>query len=220
MVTIRQVAKEAGVSVATASRALNGLSNVTKPTRAKIEAVAERLNYIPHSGARNLTKRRTDTIGVILPDLFGEFFSEVIRGIDRAVHSQGKTLLLGSMHGSQQETLQAIKAMRGRVDGLIVMPPNSVAETLHTEAFGAFPLVLLNAVPAKGKIPSVSVDSKAGARLATKHLIERGARKIVHIALPEVKFIPALEPFLGFQAFRAVRSGLINLSQFRACAGR
>ena len=185
MVTIRQVAKEAGVSVATASRALNGLSNVTKPTRAKIEAVAEKLNYIPHSGARNLTKRRTDTIGVILPDLFGEFFSEVIRGIDRAVHSQGKTLLLGSMHGSQQETLQAIRAMRGRVDGLIVMPPNSVAETLHTEAFGAFPLVLLNAVPAKGKIPSVSVDSKAGARLATKHLIERGARKIVHISGPE-----------------------------------
>ena len=184
MVTIRQVAKEAGVSVATASRALNGLSNVTKPTREKIEAAAARLNYIPHSGARSLTKRRTDTIGVILPDLFGEFFSELIRGIDKAVHAQGKTLLLGNMHGSQQETTQAIRAMRGRVDGLIVMPPDSVAGTLQSEPLGAFPLVMLNASASEGQIPHVSVDSGAGARLVTQHLIERGARKLVHISGP------------------------------------
>ncbi|RPF72168.1 LacI family DNA-binding transcriptional regulator [Aurantiacibacter spongiae] len=184
MVTIRQVAKEAGVSVATASRALNGMENVTRSTREKIEAAAARLNYVPHSGARNLTRRRTDTIGVILPDLFGEFFSELIRGIDRAVHAEGKTLLLGNMHGSQQETTQAIRAMRGRVDGLVIMPPNSVAETLHTEPLGAFPMVVLNAVPGGGELPSVSVDSRAGAEMVVQHLIERGARRIVHISGP------------------------------------
>ena len=184
MVTIRQVAKEAGVSVATASRALNGMANVTAPTREKIEAAAARLNYVPHSGARSLSKRRNDTIGVILPDLFGEFFSELIRGIDKAVHAEGKTLLLGNMHGSQVETTQAIKAMRGRVDGLIVMPPNSVAETLHAEPLGAFPIVLLNAAPGGGSMPLVSVDSKAGARMVTQHLIERGAKRIVHISGP------------------------------------
>ena len=81
-------------------------------------------------GARSLTRRQTDTIGVILPDLFGEFFSEIVRGIDLAVQGAGKSLLLGNMHGSAEQTGQAIRAMRGRVDGLLVMPPHSSAETL------------------------------------------------------------------------------------------
>src|SRR6476661_5567451 len=110
MATIRQVAQAAGVSVATASRALNGLASVTPATRQKIEAAAAQLDYVPHSGARSLTRQRTDTIGVILPDLFGEFFSEIIRGIDKVVHGAGKNLLLGNMHGSPEETVQAIRA--------------------------------------------------------------------------------------------------------------
>ena len=109
--------------MATASRALNGLSSVTAKTRAKIEAAAAELNYVPHSGARSLTRQRTDTIGVILPDLFGEFFSEIVRGIDQAVQGAGKNLLLGNMHGSVEETGQAIRAMRGRVDGRPIPAP-------------------------------------------------------------------------------------------------
>ena len=76
--TIRDVAQQAGVSVATASRALNGLSNVTPLLRERVEAAARELAYVPHSGARSLTMRRTNSIGVVLPDLFGEFFSEQI----------------------------------------------------------------------------------------------------------------------------------------------
>lgn len=184
MVTIREVARAAGVSVATASRALNGLANVTPATREKIEAAAARLDYVPHSGARSLTRRRTDTIGVILPDLFGEFFSEMIRGIDRVVHGAGKNLLLGTMHGSPEETVQAIRAMRGQVDGLLVMPPNSSAETFDGTAGWRLPTVLLNARPRHGETPFVTVDNHAGARLVTEHLLARGARRIVHIAGP------------------------------------
>lgn len=184
MVTIRDVAKAAGVSVATASRALNGLTNVTRETREKIEAKAAELNYIPHSGARSLTKRRTDTIGVILPDLFGEFFSEIIRGIDHVVHGAGKNLLLGNMHGSTEETGQAIRAMRGRVDGLLVMPPNSSADALGDALNNAIPTVLLNARSNKDDRPFVTVDNYSGARLVTEHLIECGARRIVHISGP------------------------------------
>src|SRR3546814_18378515 len=82
MATLRDVAREAGVSVATASRAINGLGNVTAPPRAAVMAAVKKLNFVPHSGARSLTRRTTDTVGVILPDLFGEFFSEIIRCID------------------------------------------------------------------------------------------------------------------------------------------
>src|SRR3990167_4638120 len=114
MATLRDVAREAGVSVATASRAINGLGNVTAPTRAAVMAAVKKLNFVPHSGARSLTRRKTDTVGVILPDLFGEFFSEIIRGIDLVAHESGMHLLLGNMHGSTHETAAAIAAMRGR----------------------------------------------------------------------------------------------------------
>lgn len=184
MVTIREVAKAAGVSVATASRALNGLTNVTRATREKIEATAAELDYVPHSGARSLTRQQTDTIGVILPDLFGEFFSEVIRGIDHVVHHAGKNLLLGNMHGSSKETETAMRAMRGRVDGLLVMPPNSNADTIASALYSGMPTVLLNAHAKDGVTPFVAVDNYYGAQLVTEHLIERGARRIVHIAGP------------------------------------
>lgn len=184
MVTMREVAKAAGVSVATASRALNGLSNVTPETRERIEAAAAELDYIPHTGARSLTRQRTDTIGVILPDLFGEFFSEIIRGIDIIVHGVGKNMLLGNMHGSPEEAANAIRSMRGRVDGLLVMPPNSSADTIGNALHRSIPTVLLNARPKDATTPFVTVDNYAGARLVTEHLIAQGARRIVHIAGP------------------------------------
>jgi LacI family transcriptional regulator len=184
MVTIREVARAAGVSVATASRAMNGLTNVTRATREKIEAAAAELDYVPHSGARSLTRQKTDTIGVILPDLFGEFFSEIIRGIDDVVHHAGKALLLGNMHGSSEETETAMRAMRGRVDGLLVMPPNGNADTIAAALSNGLPVVLLNAKAKDGATPYVTVDNYHGAQLVTEHLITRGARKIIHISGP------------------------------------
>lgn len=223
MVTIREVAKAAGVSVATASRALNGLSNVTPATRHKIEETAARLDYIPHSGARSLTRQRTDTIGVILPDLFGEFFSEIIRGIDEVVHGAGKNLLLGNMHGSAEETVQAIRAMRGRIDGLLVMPPNSCAETLGSAVGVHMPTVLLNARPSNRETPFVAVDNHAGARLVTEHLVERGARRLVHIAGPASNR-DAVERQRGFREVVLERLGdadpAIIPGNFQEAAGR
>ncbi|ACD59054.1 transcriptional regulator, LacI family [Xanthomonas oryzae pv. oryzae PXO99A] len=86
-VTIKDVAREAQVSVATVSRALNGHENVAGPVRQQVLEVAERLRYSPHAAARSLSSRRSQTLGVVLPDLYGEFFSELIRGIDGAARA-------------------------------------------------------------------------------------------------------------------------------------
>src|SRR5256885_10891614 len=83
-VTLKDVAREAQVSTATVSRVINGHGNVSEATRERILGVAERLRYVPDSGARSLSTGLTHTIGVLLPDLYGEFFSEIIRGIDRS----------------------------------------------------------------------------------------------------------------------------------------
>ena len=185
MATLRDVAREAGVSVATASRAINGLGNVTAPTRAAVMAAVKKLNFVPHSGARSLTRRKTDTVGVILPDLFGEFFSEIIRGIDLVAHESGMHLLLGNMHGSTHETAAAIAAMRGRVDGLLVMPPDLKPELLADYLDPALPTVLLNYDAGSLDLPFVAVDNYRGAYAMTEALLTAGARQVVHIAGPK-----------------------------------
>ncbi len=197
MATLRDVAREAGVSVATASRAINGHTNVTPPTRDAVLAAVKKLNFVPHSGARSLTRRRTDTIGVILPDLFGEFFSEIIRGIDLIAHETGLHLLLGNMHGSVHETAAAIAAMRGRVDGLLLMPPDVKAERLADNLDPALPTVLLNYDASSLDLPFVAVDNYRGAYAMTEALLASGARNVIHIAGPRHN-IDARERQRGF----------------------
>lgn len=92
--TITDVAKAARVSVASVSRVMNGHDNVLPETRQRIEAVIEKLRYVPHTAARSLITKRTQSIGVLLPDLYGGFFSELIRGIDAAARELKLQLLL------------------------------------------------------------------------------------------------------------------------------
>ncbi|MEO7916217.1 MAG: LacI family DNA-binding transcriptional regulator, partial [Dokdonella sp.] len=124
-ITIKDVAREAEVSVATVSRALNDHASVTPQTREHIHAIAKRLRYVPHGAARSLITRRTDTLGVVLPDLYGEFFSELIRGIDVAAREHGLHLLVSSSHGSATETGAALRSLSGRVDGVLIMSPHA-----------------------------------------------------------------------------------------------
>src|SRR5690348_5147349 len=120
-VTIKDVAKAANVSVASVSRALNGSSSITEETRKLVLETARALRYVPHSGARSLSTSRTNTIGVVLPDLYGEFFSELIRGIDLAARRRGLHLLVSSSHGGATEAAAAVRSMQGRVDGLLIL---------------------------------------------------------------------------------------------------
>src|SRR5437868_2073765 len=121
--TITDVAREAHVSVASVSRVVNGHTNVTPETRQRISEVIDRLRYVPHTTARSLITKRTHVIGVLLPDLYGEFFSELIRGIDSAARDEHLHLLLSSSHGDATEMMAAIRAMHGRVEGLLVLAP-------------------------------------------------------------------------------------------------
>jgi LacI family transcriptional regulator len=184
MATIRDVARRAGVSVASASRALNGHDNVTPDMRVRVEVAAAALNYVPHWGARSLTRRTSDAIGVVLPDLFGEYFSELIRGIDRVAHAHGKQLLLSNMHGNPHEAAHAVSAMRGRVDGLLVMTPDAGRERLVGALSPKLPAVLLNCHEPVPGIPSVGIDIEGAARTMTRHLVARGYRRIAFVSGP------------------------------------
>lgn len=181
--TIRDVAERAEVSVASVSRVLNGAGPVTEATRKRVFEAAQALQYVPHSGARSLSTSKTQTIGVILPDLYGEFFSELIRGMDLAARAVGYHLIVSSSHDDAEEASAAIRSMRGRVDGLIVLSPHLDAANLAAGLAGRTPILLMNGGADAGR-PSIIVDNHGGAVLAVEHLVATGRRRIAHIAGP------------------------------------
>ncbi len=188
-VTIKDVARAANVSVATVSRALNGHDNVAEAVRLRVIRVASELRYSPHAAARSLSSRRTHTIGVVLPDLYGEFFSELMRGVDQVARERGFHLLVSSYHGNPEEQGAALRAMRGRVDGLLLMSPY-IGDMAHlTENLSPTqPTVLMNTHLPDAGLAALSVDNYGGAVAMVRHLVESGYQRIAFIAGPEDNF--------------------------------
>jgi LacI family transcriptional regulator len=182
-VTIKEVAAKAGVSVATISRVLNGKGPVREATSRRVIETAQALRYSPNGVARSLSIRRTNTIGLLLPDLHGEFFSEVIRGIDGETRRSGYHLIVSGFHSDQDEMSAVLGAMRGRVDGLIVMSPDREAATLWGQLPLGVPTVLLNSMG--DKVRTITIDNYGGAAAMVRHLRALGHRRIAFIRGPE-----------------------------------
>src|SRR6266566_2170402 len=180
MVTIKDVAREANVSVATVSRVLNGSGPVSDETRRLIREVAGRMRYVPHSGARSLITSKTQTLGVLLPDLYGEFFSEVIRGMDDTAQRNGFHLLISRAYADRRGIETAIRAMRGRADGVVVMSPDLDAESLLNLP-STIPVVLLCSVPRGNEIDSLTIQNCRGAKEMVAHLVSLGHKRIAII---------------------------------------
>src|SRR3954454_13149184 len=141
--TIRDVGRRAQVSVASVSRALNGFENVSEHTRTRVADAARELGYVPHARARSLSLAKSNAIGVVLPDLHGEFFSEIVRGMDREASRRGYLLLLSNLHAGGEQAASALRAMRGRVDGLIVMAPHLKPEEISFALPAGLPSMLI-----------------------------------------------------------------------------
>jgi len=197
--TIRDVARRAEVSVASVSRALNGHDCVRPETRDRVIAAAVALGYVPHAGARSLSMSRAHAIGVVLPDLHGEFFSECVRGMDREANRRGYLLLLSNLHNDESKAATALRAMRGRVDGLLVMAPHISAGALGRALPESLPYVLINAPAEFDSRPSLRVDNVAGADVIVRHLVDNGYRHIVHVSGAEGN-IDAQERVQGYLA--------------------
>src|SRR5690606_15701456 len=124
---------------------------------------------------------RTHTLGVLLPDLYGEIFSEVIRGIDQTARSGEYHLLVASSHNEQPDSEASLKAMPGAVDGLIAMSPHVRAAVVTQSLPAALPAVLLNCAVEGKAFDSVGIDNRGGATSMVRHLQELGHRRIAVI---------------------------------------
>lgn len=202
-VTIRDVAREARVSVATVSRVVNATGQVTEATERRVRDAIRRLDYVPHGGARSLTIRRTHVIGVVLPEMYGDFFSEIIRGIDRIARPAGYHVLVSGSHSDPAETAAVLHALHGRVDGLVLMMPGPGLGRLDRSLPRQTPAVLLNGAGVTAH-PTLRVDNRRGARLAVDHLLDLGHRRIAHVRGPEGN-ADAAERLLGYREALAGR---------------
>jgi len=206
-VTIKDVAAKAGVSVATISRVLNGKGPVRAATGRRVLATAKALHYVPHAAARSLSTRTTHTIGLLLPDLHGEFFSEVIRGIDGAARRRGYHLLVSGFHSERAEMSAMLDAVRGRVDGIIVMAPDRSA-IMTADEVARMPVVRLNS--GQGYATSINIDNFGGASAMVKHLASRGRHRIAFICGPQ-RNADAVERQRGYRsAIRALHASPIE----------
>jgi LacI family transcriptional regulator len=204
-VTIREVAACAGVSVATVSRALNHKQLVRPETSRQVLEAARSLRYVPNSAARSLSIRRSQTVGILLPDVHGEFFSEVIRGIDAAARSSRYHILVSGWHSDLDEMVEVVRAMHGRVDGLIVMAPDLTVSALREQLTHKLPLVLLNS--ADQRHDAVTIDNYGGAQAMMRHLMAMGHVRIAFIKGPPHN-MDARERLRGYrQAMRRLGIG-------------
>jgi len=184
-ITLKDVAKKAGVSLSAASRALNGKQDVSEETRKKITKTAEELGYVPNRFASALKFQKTHTIGVIIEDNANPFWAEVLKGIESEAQNNNYQVILANTSRSYEREVKAVKTLiQRRVDGLLISPNQEKYDDLFMIRNLGVPFVIVGRHIKEFEslgIPMVYSDEVNGGYRATGHLIERGCKRIAFI---------------------------------------
>ena len=185
--TIKDIARELNVSSSTVSRALKDYPGISSETKRKVKELADKLNYRPNAIALSLRKSRSFTIGVIIPEVVHFFFSTVISGIEEVANSRGYNVILTQTNEKLDREKSSIETMlSNQIDGVLVSYSKETTDFDHFTRLldKGFPIVFFDRVPDIDQSINVVVDDYSGAFEATKHLIQQGYRKIVHLSGP------------------------------------
>lgn len=178
MATIKDVAKRAGVGIATVSRMINGNGYVSEDSRQKIEQAIRELNFIPNERARNLSRKKTGIIGVIIPDFQTPFYSAFIRQVEIGLHGYGyKTMVCNTVKISDREKEYIDMLERNIVDGVITCAL-SVEDTVY-QRIGK-PIVSMDH-DLGPDIPLIHSNHKEGGRMAAEYLVQQGCKRIIQL---------------------------------------
>jgi LacI family transcriptional regulator len=207
-ITTRDVAREAGVSQSTVSRALNGDPRVAPETRARIEAAAKRLSYLPNSAARSLITKRTDTIGILIGEITHPFYPQLVDVLhDEFTLSGFRTVLLNERADAGRGADELFPQLQGRfVDGIVIANAMLGATFVDDLDKQGIPVVLLNRDVDDAHVDRVVSDNVGGGEVAAQTLIELGHRRIGLIGGP-ANASTARDRALGFERVLA-RAGL------------
>ncbi|MEI8655404.1 MULTISPECIES: substrate-binding domain-containing protein [Vibrio] len=183
MATIKDVAREAGVSVATVSRVINKSPKASKASIESVTKAMKDLGYRPNAAARALVSQSTNTIGVLVSDVSDPFFGTLVKAVDNVAHQAGKHLLIGNGYHEAEEERQAIDLLiNSRCDALVIHSKALSDEELIAYAHEIKALVLINRHIPELADRCISLDNYKGAYLATEFLIRHGHEKIACIS--------------------------------------
>ncbi|MEH0715165.1 LacI family DNA-binding transcriptional regulator [Vibrio owensii] len=183
-VTIKDVAKKANVSIATVSYAMNGCNRVSEKTRQHVLNIANEMNYVANTNAKQLKQRRSYAVGLFLNYWFGPIYSELVKGIEKVCHQKGYDLVACSMYGNENST--AHKYIRDRVvDGAIILTNSFDSDFLASVAGPDFPMVVLDRELTAPHVYNILIDNFGGAFSATKELVLKGCQDIYFFTGPD-----------------------------------
>lgn len=205
-VTLKDIALELNISVTTASKALQGRSDVSIATREAVVNLAEKMNYVPNSVAVNLRTRQTKTIGVIIPTIVHQFFSKVIDGIIEEAEKQGYFVItLQSNENFEFEKKQLQLLMQKRVDGILISLSNQTQQCKHLNEIlqKNIPIVIFDKINKLVNCSKVSIDDQMAAYNTVSYLIEKGYKRIAH-------FRGSLTPQNSIDRFLGYKKALID----------
>lgn len=187
-VTIKDLAKILGISVSTVSRALKNHPDISVETKQSVQELAQKLKYEPNALALNLRRKKTNTIGVIIPEIVHHFFSSVISGIEDVAYDLGYNVLMCQSNESyEREVINAQALLSNRVDGVLISVSKTTHDFDHFRNFSTqgIPMVFFDRICPDIMTDRVITNDEGGAFLATEYLINKGCKHIAHYAAPQ-----------------------------------
>ncbi len=184
-ITIRDVAREAGVSTMTVSRVINNKGRVATKTRERVENAMKMLAYTPNMNAQNLVTNKTWTIGVIVPDIANPFFASLVKAGEKICNERGFSMLIGNTEGDLEIERRYISVYKARVCEAIILVAPRIDDSELIELNAQIPLVVVDRNVQFSDIVQVYLDNTKGAEVATQHLIDLGHTRIGFIKGPE-----------------------------------
>lgn len=199
-ITIKDIARELGISPSTVSRALKDHPDISTATKKAVNELAKKLNYQPNIVALSLRSKKTNTLGVIIPEVVHFFFSTVINGIESVAHEAGYSVILAQSRESAKVEADSLRTMfNSRVDGILLSISRETTNVEHIQAIikRGMPIVFFDRKYDMPFVSSVTVDDYVGAKNAVKHLIDQGYKRIMHIKGPSYLLI-TIDRYRGY----------------------
>jgi LacI family transcriptional regulator len=208
--SIKDVAKEAGVSIATVSRVLNDIDVVNEDTKNRVKDAIAKLGYRPNIVARSLKTQKTKTLGIIIPDISNQFYPEIVRGAEDVANIYDYNIMLCNTDLDKEKEIEYLRILKEKMsDGIIYMSNSLDEDIMELLKELRLPMVLIENMDPTGRVPSVSIDNEQAAYDGVTYLIKRRNKRIAYIGADKSLRNLSAERYMGYE--RALKKNKIKI---------
>ncbi|AYD39142.1 LacI family transcriptional regulator [Clostridium fermenticellae] len=216
--SIKDVAKEAGVSIATVSRVLNDVDVVNEETKKKVLEAIDKLGYRPNIVARSLKTQKTKTVGIIIPDISSPFYPEIVRGAEDVSNIYDYNMMLCNTDLDFEKEMEYLRVLKEKmVDGVLYMSSSLKSNILELINKLQIPMVMVETTSEEGNIPSVTINNKQAAEDAVEYLIKKGSNNIAYIGTDKDEINARALRYKGYRS--ALKNNNLTFNEDITCFG-